>query len=177
MRLMLKVAKSVMEKEEGMNHLWVQLDSPTILVGAEKAELTIDLPNGLYRAPNLNGHVESAANEILLDLSLERDVLVELYTEAAVDYDEARIVVALRFKDAAGDDLTCTEEIVIRFAADEEVEETVTLDMQVIERVKELGSRTTGEQGAKDEFVILQPSVYAHKNKYDYLVEKYRIDY
>jgi len=174
--LNLRMAKSIMEQEEGMNHLWIQL-LPTEFSAIEKAQVSIQLPNGLYRAPNLNGYEESESNGIFINLSHDKDVLLELYTQTAVDFDEASVIVTLSFKETENRWKEFSKDVTVRFATEEEMEEILELDQQVIERVKELRDPAAGVPNS-DDLVILRPRTYElRNNEYAYLEQKYRVDY
>lgn len=176
MTLNLRLAKSIMEREEGMNHLWIQL-SPMDCSISDQAEVSIALPHGLYRMPNLNGYKEWDSNGILIHLSRDKDILLELYTQRAVDFDEACIMVTLRFKDAENRWNKFSQMISVRFGAEEEIEKTLVLDQQVIKRVKELRNHAISEPHS-DDFVIVRPRIYElTDNEYAYLEKKYRVDY
>ncbi|OBZ17229.1 hypothetical protein [Bacillus sp. FJAT-26390] len=175
MILNLRLAKSIMEQEEGMNHLWIQL-LPLEFSTIEKAEVSIQLPNGLYRMSNLNGYEEGDTNGIFINLSQDNDILLELYTQTAVDFDEASVIVTLSFKDTENRWKKLSKVITIRFVADEEMGETLELDQQVIERVKELRNHATGEPDSND-LVVLQPRIYElRNNKYAYFEKMYRVE-
>lgn len=174
--LNLRMAKSIMEQEDGMNHLWIQFLSEE-LVTIEKAEVCIELPSGLHRTPNLNSYVENETGCIVLNLSHDTDILLEIYTQTAVDFDEARIVVTLRFQDSENQWKQFNKDIYVHFVSEEELEGTLELDLQVIERVKELRTHAAEESNSV-EFVIIQPRTYDHTdNEYAYLEKKYRVDY
>lgn len=174
--LNLRMAKAKMEHEDGMNHLWIQLLSEEFAT-IEKAEVSIKLPSGLYRTPNLNGYVENETDCIVLNLSHDTDILLELYTQSAVDFEEARVVVTLRFKDIENQWRGLNKDITVRFVTEEELEETLELDLQVIERVKELRNLAVNESNS-DELFIVQPRKYEHRdNEYAYLEKKYRVEF
>jgi hypothetical protein len=87
-----KLAKSIMENEEGMNHLWIQLFPD---VETKNAEIDVQLPDGIHRLHNLNGYVENESKHILLDLTKDKDVLIELFTQDPITYGTATIVITL----------------------------------------------------------------------------------
>jgi hypothetical protein len=81
-----------MENEEGMNHLWIQLFPD---VETKNAEIDVQLPDGIHRLHNLNGYVENESKHILLDLTKDKDVLIELFTQDPITYGTATIVITL----------------------------------------------------------------------------------
>jgi hypothetical protein len=110
-------------------------------------------------------------------LSHDTDILLELYTQTAVDFEEAHVVVTLRFQDIENQWRQFSKDISIHFVSEEELEETLELDLQVIERVKELRN-FAAEESNSDEFLITQPRTYEHTdNEYAYLEKKYRVDF
>ncbi|RED77600.1 hypothetical protein DFP98_109211 [Cohnella phaseoli] len=175
--LRLRLAKSMMEREEGMNHLWIQLlpEEGSIV---EKAEVRIQLPTGLYRSPNLNGHEESESSGILINREAQgKDALLELYTQHAVHSDESFVIVTVSFKDSEDRWVEVSDRIVIRFVAEEEIGETLELDQQVIKRVKELRN-SAAEWPDSDDLTISPPRTYElRNNKYAYLEQLYRVDF
>ncbi|OPH58353.1 hypothetical protein BC351_23600 [Paenibacillus ferrarius] len=176
MRLNLRLAKSIMEQEEGMNHLWIQI-FPADFSTVVKAEVCIELPNGLHRAPNLNGYDESESKIIWLEISQDKDIFVELYTQAAVDCGEALITVTLRYKDQSNSCKELIQQIPIRFVSEDDMDD-LEIDEQLIEHLKELGSSTGILPKTEIEFVNIQPKIVdLRSNKYAYLEKKYRVDY
>ena len=175
--LHLRLAKSMMEREEGMNHLWIQL-RPSECSTVEQAEVRIQMPNGLYRDPNLNGYEESDGHVIFLDLSHHKDVLLELYTQTAVDLEEVYIEVTLKYQADKNWWVEFSERIAVRLIDEEELGETPELDQQVIERVKELRYNGANVLNTDDDSEISLPRIYElRNNKYGYLEQKYRVEY
>jgi hypothetical protein len=77
-----KLAKSVMENEEGMNHLWVQL-SP--IGEVQDAKIQIFMPTGVHRHLNLNGIREMESGEIAINDPLkEVNILIEIFTREPI---------------------------------------------------------------------------------------------
>ncbi|OBR65244.1 hypothetical protein A7K91_19860 [Paenibacillus oryzae] len=164
----LKLAKSRMENEEGMNHLWIQLFRDEKI--AEKSEIQIRLPEGIYRSPNLNGYVENAREHIVID-GFDRDVIIELFTQEAVPCGERSIEVSLL---TAG--TTISKEISIPIVLEDDMDR-VEIDEQVVERVKEL-SNAGPAFDMETTMVNISPRILKKsENEYSYLEKKYRIDY
>jgi len=165
-----------MEQEEGMNHLWIQL-FPVDFSPNDKAEILIDLPDGLYRAPNLNGYEESSSNGILLDLSQDKDVLLELYTQSPVNFGSAPIYVRLRYHDSENNRNELFRELTLQFVNGDEMD-ALEIDEHVIERVKEIVNPAANLSSSHDDLVNIRPRTYeVRSNAYAYLEKKYRIDY
>lgn len=172
----LRLAKSIMEQEDGMNHLWIQLFLADFST-TEKAEIGIQLPSGLYRTPNLNGYEETESKGIFLDLSQDKDVLFELYTQSAVSCGEAPILISIKYLDSRNRRKELSKEIVIRFVSEEEMD-ALEIDQMVIERVLELGNGAADMPNPGDDFVNLRPRTHEiRNNEYAYLEEKYRVEF
>ncbi|UVI29474.1 hypothetical protein [Paenibacillus spongiae] len=175
MRFIMKFAKSVMENEEGMNHLWIQL--PAVLPSrTAKAAIRVELPDGLYRSPNLNGYAEDESGNIVLDLSKVNDLLIEICTQEAVPCGEWAIRVSLIFGEKGQ---TFVQELPLLIAPEDEIDALV-IDEQVVARLKEMGlSREHGSStGIEQEFVVYPPTIVeARENEFAFLARKYRVDY
>ncbi|TVX91548.1 hypothetical protein [Cohnella terricola] len=165
----IKLAKSKMENEEGMNHLWIQLFRDG-KVQSQKSEIQIRLPKGIYRSHNLNGLVENEREHIVVDAP-DQDVIIEIYTQASIQCGEMTIVVSLLTAET-----TVSKEISIQVVEEDEMD-MVEIDDQVVERIKELSHATPPcEEGTN--FVSIQPRILEKRdNEFSYLEKKYRIDY
>lgn len=165
----------MMENEEGMNHLWIELPQTSILT--KNAILRIYLPKGLYRGSNLNGNVETKSGEIILALSQDKDVFVEMYTQSKIDCDEALVNVELCYQNSQSDWRIIKEEITVHFVDEDEVD-SECIDQQVIERVIELGIHSSSKTNSNKDFLVIKPRTYEIRdNEYTYLEKNYRINY
>ncbi|WP_373233115.1 hypothetical protein [Cohnella sp.] len=165
----LKLAKSKMENEEGMNHLWVQLYRDEE-VESQQAEIQIRLPKGVYRSHNLNGFVENDREHIVVD-AFDPDVIIEIFTQDAIPCGETTIVVSLWTAET-----TVSKEISILVVEEDEMDR-VEIDEQVVERIKKL-SNAASPYDAGTNIVSLQPRILGKRdNEYSHLEKKYRIDY
>ena len=72
--LNIQFAKSKMENEEGMNHLWIQVHQEDPL---QTSEIQIQLPEGIYRSKNLNGLVENDQGHIVTN-ALDQNIIIEI---------------------------------------------------------------------------------------------------
>lgn len=170
MMLDVRLAKRLMENQEGMNHLWIQIlqDEPTVL---EKSEMCIQLPNGVYRSYNLNGYTENECNHIFLD-SMDKEVMIEIFTQDEIACGEVTICVTL-----TSCELTITREISLRIVYEDDMD-LVEIDEQVVERIKQLGSANISSNEENTDPIFNQPRVLKLRdNKFSYLTEKYRVDY
>ncbi|QWU14880.1 hypothetical protein SAMN04487895_10954 [Paenibacillus sophorae] len=168
MKLEVKLAKSMMENKEGMNHLWIQIfrDEAT---ASEKMEIHIQLPDGIYRSCNLNGYAENERKQIVLD-SKDKDVLIEIFTQEAIACGEMTISVTL-----FSCENTITQEIPIQLVSEDEMD-LVEIDEQVVERIKKLVNTPSTNEDA--DIVFIQSKILeARSNEFSYLEKKYRVDY
>lgn len=169
MMLEIKLAKSMMENEEGMNHIWIQIFRNEESV-PQITEMEIQLPNGIYRSCNLNGYAENGREQILLG-SKDKEVMIEIFTQDAAACGEVIISVALLSREK-----TITREIPIRLVCEDEMD-LVKIDEQVVERIKELGNANITPSSKDTDTVFIQPRVLRSKhNEFSYLEEKYRVD-
>jgi len=165
----IKLAKSKMENEEGMNHLWVQLfrDEKD---QSQKSEIQIRLPKGIYRSNNLNGFVENEREHIVVD-ALDQDVIIEIFTQDEIQCGEKTIVVSLLTAET-----TVSKEISIQVVEEDEMD-MVEIDEQVVERIKELSNAGPSYDAGRN-IVSIQPRLLEKRdNKFSYLEKKYRIDF
>lgn len=154
-----------------MNHLWIQFfpDDTTI---AKNAEMHIQLPDGIYRSHNLNGYVENESKCIFIDLSKDKDVLIEIFTNDAIPCGKATIIVTLNIGQNEH-----IKEVPIHLASDEEMD-AIEINEQVIERLKELCNPAENLTHKELEFFFYQSRVIEPRNnKLSYLEKKYRVDY
>jgi hypothetical protein len=165
----IKLAKSKMENEEGMNYLWVQL-LRNEKVESQKSEIQVRLPNGIYRSHNLNSFVENEREHIVVD-ALDQDVIIEIFTQDAIQCGEMTIIVSLFTAET-----TVSKEISIQVVEEDEMDRA-EIDAQVVERIKELSSATPPyDEGTN--IVSIQPRILEKwDNEFSYLEKKYRIDY
>ncbi len=171
-----RLAKQAMEHEEGMNHLWVRFELPH--AGSIKdVRLTLDLPPGLHRTPNLNGYPETDRGVILLgDSPEDHDVFLELYTEEAAACGRAKLEIVVECKDGETE-IRAVQSLFLEFKAEDDAEDW-PVDEEVVERVKALQCRLQDKAAEKErEFVILPPIVRQRSGDFEEWEKKYRVDY
>ncbi len=99
MKVNLALSKQQLEMEEGMTHLCISL-SPVLHRVINHLQVEILLPDGLHKAPNLNGLPEETGSIIVENLSQPFDILVEIYTaEQKLQKREAEISVIASYTD------------------------------------------------------------------------------
>ncbi|WP_232695750.1 hypothetical protein [Brevibacillus daliensis] len=164
-----KLAKSLMENEEGMNHLWIQILWEESVY--QKSEMQIQLPKGIYRSHNLNGYAENERKQIVLD-SKDKEVMIEIFTQDAIACGEVIISVTL-----FSCEKSISKEIPIHLVSEDEMD-MVEIDEQVVERIKELGNANFPPTSEDTNIVFIQTKVLeARNNEFSYLEKKYRVDY
>ncbi|ANE47743.1 hypothetical protein SY83_17270 [Paenibacillus swuensis] len=147
---MIKVllAKSAIENEEGMNHMWIQLASARVV---KHARLQLLLPTGIYRLRNLNGYYEEQTGEILIvNPEMENDVVIEIFTREPIPSGEKTISVALCYNDENGR-FTRIEHFIPLDVVPEEKMDKVVIDDVVVNKIKELQQHN--ENSAENEFM------------------------
>lgn len=167
--LNLKLAKPMMENEEGMNHLWVQLfwDEKDEY---QNFEIKIQLPTGIYRSQNLNGYMENERGNIVVN-TLNQDVIVEVFTQETIECGEVTIVVSLITSET-----TISSEISLQLVEEDEMD-IVEIDEQVVERIKVL-SNEAPLQETETNIVSIHPRILQKReNEFSHLEKKYRVDY
>lgn len=174
--ILARLAKQAMEQEEGMNHLWVRFDLPNA-GSITNVRLTLDLPQGVHRAPNLNGYPETDCGAILLgDSPEDHDVFLELYTEESAACGRAEIGIAVEYKEGETE-VRAAQGVSLELKAENEAEEW-PVDEEVVDRVKALQCRLQGRAAEKArEFVILPPIIRQRSGDFEDWEKRYRVDY
>lgn len=133
-----KLAKSFLEHEEGLNHLWIQLAA----VGdVRKARIQLALPAGIHRLPNLNGYAEDQEAQILLDNPKQStDLLIEIFTREPISCGEKTIQITLSYLEQEGTPICIEHKVSLTIANEEEIDDA-GIDEEVVNKVKELRQR------------------------------------
>lgn len=165
----IRLAKSKMENEEGMNHLWVRI-TPLSSHNLKHARLTIHLPDNIYRLENLNGFFEDGNGSILLGSILhEQDIMIEIYTQHEVPCGKNKITVNLVYEDNQNQIKEIVSSIPLYLVTENDLDD-LTIDDEVISRLKKLN------EIAQEKFVELPIKIQYVSNKLSDLEKKYRID-
>lgn len=173
----IKLAKSLMENEEGTNHLWIKI--PTIdPLTAKHIQISIRLPKGVYRLNNLNGYYENKYGTIFIDdFSKEHDLIVEIFTQEQISCKEGIISVDLKYKDNQVQEGKISHCIHLSFVSEDEMD-YVVIDEEVTDRVKQLLNRPNDDEISQEmEFVMITPKIQNVSNQISNLEKKYRIDF
>jgi len=172
---MIKVlyAKSAIENEEGLNHLWIHLAA----VGqVENVRLQLSLPVGIHRLRNLNGFREEQTGEIVIpNPRITNDIFIEIFTRELVTCGEKSISVAFCFNDEQGRVTRIEQFIPLKIIPEEEID-AVIVDEAVVNKIKDL--RQQYEDPVVEEFIeYLPPKLIridsSHASEWE---KKYRIE-
>ena len=173
----IKLAKSLMENEEGTNHLWIKI--PTIAsLTAKHVQISIHLPKGLYRLKNLNGYYEDKSGTIFIDdFSKKDDLIIEIFTQEQISCKEEMINVDFKYKEKLVQEGRISQCILLSFVREDEMD-YVVIDEEVADRVKQLLNLPNDDEMSQEmEFVMITPKIQNVSNQISYLERKYRIDF
>lgn len=172
-----KLAKSLMENEEGTNHLWIKILPPVPLT-AKKVQIDIRLPNGVSRLNNLNGYHEDKLGTIFIDdFSKGYDVVIEIFIEKPIPCFEGIVKIDLKYKDKEDQTKMINHCIPLIIASEDEMD-NLDIDNEVIEQVKKLLNRSICNKDIEEsEFVIVPPKIQNVNNQISELEKKYRVDF
>ncbi|ETT48475.1 MULTISPECIES: hypothetical protein [unclassified Paenibacillus] len=133
--IQVRPAKSALENEEGMNHLWLQIVPPGV---AQNISLQLILPAGLHRSPNLNGAVEDSSGRIWINHTQSvTDLYIEIFTREPIPCGEYSLAAELSYTYDNGVFTTEREDIPLLVVSEEEAAQIRT-DEEVVRRIKEL---------------------------------------
>lgn len=173
----IKLAKSRMENEEGINHLWIEIPS-FVFEAAEQLQFHISLPKGVFRLNNLNGYHEDKNGTILIDdFSKNQALIIEIFTQEPVPFSKGTICVELNYKDNLNQEKKINNCIPLSFVSDDEMD-LLVIDEEVTNRVKQLRNRCIDDEKSQEtHFVIVPPNIHNVSNHLSELEKKYRVDY
>lgn len=139
----IRMAKSGLEYEEGMNHLWIRV-TPTSPI--RQTILQVRIPAGIYRRANLIGFYENEAGEIILgDLpeSAGVDLFVELYTQEPIKADQVAVGIKVVCRDEGGKLIHEDAEVLLSIVPEEELD-MITVNEEVVNKLKCLRPQEQG---------------------------------
>ncbi|GMK43181.1 hypothetical protein PghCCS26_03080 [Paenibacillus glycanilyticus] len=172
MNIEYRLAKSMMENEEGLNHLWIRLAE------GDQSEITdiqinVGMPEGIFRLPNLNHHKEDEAGTIVL--AKTDDLMLEIYTTNQIACGDHAITVDIVFMDWQKHRCMQSVSIPIRVVLADEME-TVEIDDEVVNRVTQLAIKQASNELDEFEVIGIRPKRLTLNNEYSFLEQKYRVD-
>lgn len=146
--IQVRYAKSAMEQEEGMNHLWIQPNPPE---SAERMRVRIVLPPGLHRSRNLNMLEEDSSGEVMIpEPASAADLFIEVFTREPVACGEYRITVEMCYYEKSGAATVIKQIYPLKVVSEEEADDIQT-DGEVVRRIKEL--QLPAGEGEPKEFI------------------------
>jgi hypothetical protein len=131
-----RLAKSVLENEEGMNHLWVHLEP---LDGVKQAVLELQLPAGIQWDGKASAYPQDTSGRVIIEQpEMPNDFLLGIYTVRAMDCGMVNLSIHVSCIDHSGMKRSKSVIVPLTIVDAEGVdEETVEIDEEVVRRVKE----------------------------------------
>lgn len=135
-KIEVRLAKSVLENEEGMNHLWVHLEP---LGGVKQAVLELRLPEGIHWDGKAKGYPQDTRGRVIIEQpEMPNDLLMGIYTIQPIDCGSVSLSIHVSFIDHSGMEICNTLLVPLSIVDAEGVdEEKVEIDEEVVRRVKE----------------------------------------
>lgn len=171
--IQVRYAKSAIENEEGMNHLWIQL-AP--LGPVQNICVRISLPPGLHRTRNLNDALEDSSGVIsVLEPLAATELFFEIFTLEAIPCGQHSITVELSYQERAGS-VTRISQLIPLMVVSEEDSGDIRTDEEVVRRIKELQLPPSG--GEPKEYIEYTPAKLiridsSHMSEWE---KKYRVE-
>lgn len=169
-----RLAKAVMENEEGLNHLWIRWVPEGETSGVR---IRISLPKGIYRKRNSSGYRESESGEIRIARRPGvHDIIVELFTSQPTPPGARTIVVSARREE---DERVCERfrhSVTLEVLLEEDIGD-VPVDPEVLRLVKSLEPEWEGEPNDRIERLLPPQVITIDPNKLSDLEKKYRVDF
>lgn len=171
--LAVRTAKSRIEHQEGMNHLWIQLPP---IGDVKNARLQIILPSGVFRKRNLSNFYENNAGEIVIyETNVADSLFIEIYTQEAIMTGNKIILFALLFEDIKGAFNRIEHSFSIE-VVDEEIFDETSIDKEVVKKIKDLRPYSYGKMSDYLSEYYRSKIIRIDSNQYSDLEKKYRID-
>jgi hypothetical protein len=175
MKAMIRVrlAKSMLENEEGINHLWVQL-SP--IGDVENARVQIILPSGIHRLRNINNLFEDQSGEILIDdPKSPNDIFIEIFTRERVRYGERTVIFSLSYNENTGNIRRIEHFVSLKIVEEDEMD-NVIIDDEVVNKIKDLKQLNDGCDNQEHIEYLPVKLLKLDPNHISDLEKKYRIE-
>lgn len=174
-----RLAKAVLENEEGMNHLWIHLEP--LGVGTEAA-LELLLPPGVYWDKEAYGlPTDNKGRIVLNEPDRAYDLVLGIYTEQPICCSTTSLDIVLTLKDDRRFVSSHCSTVPLRIVDGEWLEgNAVEMDEEVVRRVKEREACKTGRSDKSDKDSELLDCSPVKLIRYDphyrsVLEEKYRV--
>ncbi|MBY0009896.1 hypothetical protein [Paenibacillus typhae] len=138
-----RLAKSVLENEEGLNHLLIQIRPPE---KSDHAVVRLVMPEGI-QAGEAYGEFEADGSGDMLLHSLDsmHELLVEIYTGEAILCGQVNLCIVVKYTDLQGN--IESEQLAVQLMiaeADSAETEEPELDDEVVNKVKALAGLAGG---------------------------------
>lgn len=143
-------AKSGIENEEGMNHLWIQLTPAAQSV--LNARIHVSLPSGIHRLRNLSQFDEEQTGEIVVPHpQIINDVIIEIFTREPISCGEKTLSVAFCCTNEDGTATRIEHFVPLHVVPEEEIDH-IQINEAVVHKIKELQrqSECSGQQAFKE---------------------------
>ncbi|KWX77687.1 hypothetical protein AMQ84_11865 [Paenibacillus riograndensis] len=129
-----RFAKSYLEHEEGINHLWIKLEP---LAGVKLAAVRLQLPKGIFWTEDAGVYPIDADSQIRLESSNPpTELLLEMYTLQPVSPGLAELIFTVSCIAAGGVERSEAFAVPLMIAAEEEAEPPF-MDNEIVQKVKE----------------------------------------
>ncbi|WP_054940924.1 hypothetical protein [Paenibacillus ihuae] len=131
-----RFAKSAIENEEGLNHLWIQIGP---LEAVEHAEVGLQLPAGVYFGRACGGSLnKNSEGFTLLEPARVNELLVEIYTRQPIDCGWESLGVTVTYTNQHRCELSEVLTVSLSIVEAESAEaEEIHIDEEVVRKVKE----------------------------------------
>lgn len=168
-----RMAKSKLENEEGMNHLWIHFKP---MGDVENARIQIILPYGVFRKHNKSSFYENDAGEIVIfEPNVSDDFFIEVYTREPVSCGNKTIVVTLSYNDKKSNSHRFDQNVPIEIVEEDDMNDVI-LDEEVVTRMKELYQDQLGNSNQNLIVHDITKKISMHPEQSSDLEKKYRID-
>lgn len=166
-------AKSKIEHQEGLNHLWLQLQP---IGHVTNARLQIVLPAGVFRRRNMSNFYENDAGEIVIyQPDVADDLIIEIYTQEPVRSGTKTILFVLSFEDANGTFNRLEHFVPIEVVHDDEMDD-ISTDEEVVKKIMELRPYSDGDKNGDVSEYYRSKTLRIDPGPYSDLEKKYRIE-
>jgi hypothetical protein len=131
-----RFAKSAIENEEGLNHLWIQIGP---LEAVEHAEVGLQLPAGVYLGQACGGCLkENSEGFTLLEPARVNELLVEIYTRQPIDCGWVSLGITVTYANHHNCEQSKVLAVPLSIVEAESAEaEDIYIDEEVVRKVKE----------------------------------------
>ncbi|MNI01395.1 hypothetical protein D3C73_542350 [compost metagenome] len=145
-----RFAKSYLEHEEGINHLWVKLPP---LAGVKRAAAGMQLPEGVFWNGDAGECSVGADGQMFLEsANAPSELLLEIYTLQPVSPGLTELIFTVSCIGGSGEEWTRSFAVPLMIVDEEEAEPPV-MDHEIVRKVKERqwhNPKHPGDQGNRE---------------------------